>query len=208
MNIKEQKKKNKHVILFLAIGFAILVCIIIIYIIINYISDQNAIKKEVEEVETSYEAFKNHMNTFNEKREEIYDDIIKVTYYQQLKEQDGTFKQLFQEYEKVIADLDQDYKALEGKCINRLYPDVSANNKCEAFVVGYEEAINTYVYDIELYNQKVDDYNEWLISNNSEEAPLEEITTDKDYIDVDGDRVYRGKEEIEDGELQNETEEE
>ena len=82
------------------------------------------------------------------------------------------------------------YIVLKDKCVDVLYPDVSVNNKCEAFVIGYEKAINSYVSDIKKYNENIKDYNDVLEETDTK---IEEVKLTVDYIDVDGDRKYLGK---------------
>ena len=79
---------------------------------------------------------------------------------------------------------------MKDKCVDVLYPDVSVNNKCEAFVIGYEKAINSYVSDIKKYNENIKDYNDVLEENDTK---IEEVKLTTNYIDVDGDRKYLGK---------------
>ena len=99
-------------------------------------------------------------------------------------------KEIISNYTKTIEPLEDDYKELKDKCVDVLYPDVSVNNKCEAFVIGYEKAINSYVSDIKKYNENIKDYNDILEENDTK---IEEVKLTIDYIDVDGDRKYLGK---------------
>lgn len=199
----QQKKKKVGIII--AIAFSIIVIGIITYVFIEYSNNQSEIKQRMEMVTELYQEFKEDIGTFNDKRNEIYRIVIQDMYYQTLKEKDNEFKSLYASYEEVVTILDEDYGKLKGKCINVLYPDVSVNNKCEAFVLGYEEAINTYVNDVAIYNKNIQNYNDWSTENGQEK--LEKFNTEKDYIDVNGDRIYKGKKEQESaGELINETE--
>lgn len=204
-----KKVKRKNVGLLIGISFAVLMVIIIIYFIFTYFNNQTHMKDRMNEVEGLYKTFKEHVDSFNKKRDEVYQATMQEMYYQKLAESDDSFKLLYKEYEKVIEELDKDYHQLKGKCVNVLYPDVSINNKCEAFILGYEEIINTYVNDVNRYNQKIVQYNMWLQQTNSSEKQLEQLDSKKDYIDVNGDHIFRGKEQIEDiiGEVKDEKEE-
>ena len=90
--------------------------------------------------------------------------------------------------------------------MNVLYPEVEVNNKCEDFILSYEEATNTYITDVKRYNKYIEEYNKWLQSTSSSDPLLEKITLEMEYLDYNGDREYLGKEEIIDdvGELENE----
>ena len=111
-------------------------------------------------------------------------------YYEDLKNNDTKYKEIISNYTKTIEPLEDDYKELKDNCVDVLYPDVSVNNKCEAFVIGYEKAINSYVSDIKKYNENIKDYHDVLEENDTK---IEEVKLTIDYIDVDGDRKYLGK---------------
>ena len=203
-------KKKKPIGLILGLAFAALVLVIIIYVVINYTSDKNRTQERMAEVEELYQTFRDDVESFNEARDVVYQNVFQEAYYQTLKDNDESFKTYFATYLEALEKLDQDASNLEDKCINVLYPNVSVNNKCEAFVVGYEEATNTYISDVNLYNQYIEEYNQWLVDTSSTDTPLKAVELDRDYLDYDGDRTYRGKEDSMDssvGENLNEEEE-
>ncbi len=200
-----EQTNKKHIGLWIGIIFGLLVIGIIIYVVLTYTNNQNETKKRMGKVEELYGTFKSNVDTFNTKRNEIYTIIMQDMYYQTLKDKDGEFKKLYQDYQEILEKLDEDYDGLKGKCINVLYPDVSINNKCEAFVLGYEEVVNTYINDVNLYNKNLESYNDWLKETNSKDTELNLLELDRDYIDVNGDRIFKGKEqEDEVGELTDE----
>mgnify|MGYP004503109517 CR=1 FL=1 len=176
----EKKSSKKKVLWVLGILFILLVIIVIIYFVIGYKNDQIESKKKIDSVITSYNNFKTHIDSFNKERDNFYQVVMKDMYYEDLKNNDT----------KTIEPLEDDYKELKDKCVDVLYPDVSVNNKCEAFVIGYEKAINSYVSDIKKYNENIKDYNDVLEENDTK---IEEVKLTIDYIDVDGDRKYLGK---------------
>ncbi len=191
MEVKHHSKKLGIMIL---IGFLLIVIGIISYIIINYNSDQAEVKKRMETVRDSYEAFKTNVESFNSIRDNIYTNVFTDDmYYQTLKDSDASFKELFNNYKDNLDKIDKDYDDVKDKCINVLHPEADVNNKCEAIVSGYEEVVNTYISDVSSYNNLITSYNKWLSDTNSSDVKLEEIKLDRDYIDINGDREYNGR---------------
>ena len=195
MEVKHHSKKLGIMIL---IGFLLIVIGIISYIVINYNDDQAEVRKRMEAVRDSYEAFKTDVESFNNIRDNIYNSVITDNmYYQTLKDNDASFKELYKSYSESLDKIDKDYSGVKDKCINVLHPEADVNNKCEAIISGYEEVVNTYISDINSYNSLITSYNKWLSDTNSSDAKLEEIKLDMDYLDINGDREYNGKKDVE-----------
>lgn len=195
MEVKHHSKKLGIMIL---IGFLLIVIGIISYIVINYNDDQAEVRKRMEAVRDSYEAFKTDVESFNNIRDNIYNSVITDNmYYQTLKDNDASFKELYKSYSESLDKIDKDYSGVKDKCINVLHPEADVNNKCEAIISGYEEVVNTYISDINSYNSLITSYNKWLSDTNSSDVKLEEIKLDRDYIDINGDREYNGKKDVE-----------
>lgn len=195
MEVKHHSKKLGIMIL---IGFLLIVIGIISYIIINYNSDQAEVKKRMEAVRDSYEAFKTDVDSFNSIRDDIYTNVFTDDmYYQTLKDNDASFKELYKSYSESLDKIDKDYDGVKDKCINVLHPEADVNNKCEAIVSSYEEVVNTYISDVSSYNNLITSYNKWLSDTNSSDVKLEEIKLDRDYLDINGDREYNGKKDVE-----------
>ena len=191
MEVKHHSKKLGIMIL---IGFLLIVIGIISYIIINYNSDQAEVKKRMEAVRDSYESFKTNVESFNSIRDNIYINVFTDDmYYQTLKDNDASFKELYKSYSESLNKIDKDYSGVKDKCINVLHPEADVNNKCEAIVSSYEEVVNTYISDVSSYNNLITSYNKWLSDTNSSDVKLEEIKLDRDYIDINGDREYNGR---------------
>lgn len=195
MEVKHHSKKLGIMIL---IGFLLIVIGIISYIVINYNDDQAEVRKRMETVRDSYEAFKTDVESFNSIRDNIYNSVITDNmYYQTLKDNDASFKELYKSYSDSLDKIDKDYMKVKDKCINVLHPEADVNNKCEAIVSSYEEVVNTYISDVNNYNSLITSYNKWLNDTNSSDAKLEEIKLDRDYLDINGDREYNGKKDVE-----------
>ena len=137
MEVKHHSKKLGIMIL---IGFLLIVIGIISYVIINYNDDQAEVRKRMETVRDSYEAFKTDVESFNSIRDNIYNSVITDNmYYQTLKDNDASFKELYKSYSESLDKVDKDYMKVKDKCINVLHPEADVNNKCEAIISGYEE---------------------------------------------------------------------
>ena len=191
MEVKHHSKKLGIMIL---IGFLLIVIGIISYIIINYNSDQAEVRKRMETVRDSYESFKTDVDSFNSIRDDIYTNVFTDDmYYQTLKDNDASFKELYKSYSESLDKIDKNYDDVKDKCINVLHPEADVNNKCEAIISGYEEVVNTYISDVSSYNNLITSYNKWLSDTNSSDVKLEEIKLDRDYIDINGDREYNGR---------------
>ena len=192
----EKKHHNKHIAIMVLIGFLLIVGGIVSYIIINYNDDQAEVKKRMTVVINTYENFKSDVESFNKIRDDIYNEVMGDMYYQTLKDNDTTYKELYKNYEKELEKIDKDYEKISDKCINVLHPDADANNKCEAMVEGYEEVVNTYISDINSYNSLIISYNKWLSDTNSSDSKLESIKVTREYLDINGDREYKGRKDI------------
>lgn len=194
----EVNKRNKHIGIIILIGFLLIVTGIVSYIVINYNDDKAEVKKRMEVVLNTYDTFKSDVDNFNTIRDSIYSEIMQDMYYETLKNNDSNYKNLFEKYKESLKVVDKDYNKIKGKCINVLHPNASVNNKCEAMIVAYEEVVNNYVSDVKNYNKNIELYNNWIKENGNTLEELKEIELDRDYIDVNGDREYKGKIEKED----------
>ena len=192
------KHKNRHLGIMILIGFLLIIGGIVSYIVINYNSDQAEVKKRMDEVVNAYEVFKTDVESFNSIRDDIYTNIVTDNlYYQTLKDNDASYKEIFNNYNNSLEVVDKDYNKVKDKCINVLHPKADVNNKCEAIISSYEEVVNTYISDVKSYNSLIDSYNKWLIDTNSSDTKLEKIKLDREYLDINGDREYNGKKDIE-----------
>ena len=85
--------------------------------------------------------------------------------------------------------------------MNESYSDQDANNKCNAYIINYEKTVNSFISDIEFFNNKIDEYNNWIISENEEldnedkytKVERYKATKYKEYIDINNDGTYLGR---------------
>ena len=76
---------------------------------------------------------------------------------------------------------------------NVYYPDGKVNTKCSNYKLIYEQVVNYFVSDINVYNENVKKYNEYQKNNNSD-LRVDKYKTSKVYIDYNNDNEYDGKE--------------
>ncbi len=190
------KQNSKHLGIVIFIGFLLIIIGIVSYLVINYSNDQAEVQKRMEKVLEIYDTFKEDVQAFNDIRDEIYEEFLQEVYYQMLKDNDAYYKELFLNYEESLEVIDLDYESVEDKCVNVLHPKADINSKCEKIISTYEEVVNTYVSDVNNYNSLIDAYNEWLLENDSSDSELEKIKLDRDFLDINGDREYNGRADI------------
>lgn len=171
----------------------ILIASIITYFVISFNNDRKETLNKMELISTSYEEFKKDVLEFNRVRQDLYNNVFNGIYYDTLRVNYDIWNNKLSNYEDIIDDINDKNNFLEKHCDGIYYPDQDINNKCNAFSIAYEEVNNSFVYDIELFNKNISNYNEYV----GEQANINKLDlykTDKTYIDYDGDEEYIGKE--------------
>lgn len=191
--------KKKKIIIILTI--CIIIVGIISYGIISFILDYNNSKKEMEQniktINKQYDDFKNEIDKISLIRDDIYENILNQIYYETFENNIENWNNKFNEYSEIINNVNKFDKTLGKKCLNRTYLNNTVNQKCNEFIKIYETAINSYIVDVELYNDHIEKYNEWKLEkdNNNGSTIIEKFKTDKNkYIDYNKDGEFLGKE--------------
>ena len=78
-------------------------------------------------------------------------------------------------------------------CDDVYYPESSINNKCINYKSIYEQVVNYFVTDINIYNKNIVNYNNYQASLGSG-LLLKSYDTNKKFIDYNKDGSYDGKE--------------
>ena len=99
-------------------------------------------------------------------------------------------------YESLVDELENNAKKLSSLCEDVYYPDGNVNNKCFNYKSIYEQVVNFFLSDIEVYNKNVKEYNDYQTANNLTFL-VKEYKSKKKYIDYNEDGVFDGKEDIE-----------
>ena len=82
---------------------------------------------------------------------------------------------------------------MDKLCTDVYYPDSKVNTKCVNYKSIYEQVVNYFISDINVYNKNVKEYNKE--QNDNKDKMIEEYKTNKKYIDYNNDKTYDGKEE-------------
>ena len=190
--------KNKKKLLILSlIGIMLIICGLIFMFISSVKKDQKEMNSRMEKIISSYDDFSTNIEKFNTTRDSIHNEFLDKVYYETLEQNDTSYKNKLYEYEKLVSTISKDSKTLREYCKGDVYYSSSdANSKCTSFKLGYEEMVNTFVDDINIYNTNIKDYNAYLDSEGKTDSiKLEEYKTEKTYIDYNKDGDYSGKEE-------------
>ena len=83
---------------------------------------------------------------------------------------------------------------MKSMCGDIYFTDTSTNNKCSSYDSVYEQIVNAFVSDVNLYNKSIDSYNKYQKELNSG-LSLNKYKTSKKFIDYNKDKKYEGKEE-------------
>lgn len=163
------------------------------------IEEENIIAAEIKNV---YESFKIKTEEFSTKRDLINSDISEyVSYYTGIEKNYNDMIEELKEYENLVIEVEDSAVYLKKHCLNESYSDQDANNKCNAYIINYEKTVNSFIRDIEFFNSKIDEYNNWIISENEEldnedkytKVERYKATKYKEYIDINNDGTYLGR---------------
>lgn len=192
-------KKNKKGIITVLIILLILVALgLIIYNFYKGYKDDKAKTNElINNINNGYNDFVAGLNDINNKRETVYTNIFKKTYYTDMQNNIDSWNTTIDEYSKTIESLDNKSKYLKDNCLNIKFYHSEINPKCDLFVENYEMVINYYITDIEIYNKNIDSYNTWANENDEDSYKIIDKFVNNsytEYIDFNNDGVFLGKE--------------
>lgn len=163
-----------------------------VFFVFDLRRDKKATRKQMTVVLEGYNKFNNNIDKFNDLRNDIYVNLFENTYYDTLVSNDSEFKTTLKEYEKSVDDVTKSVKNLEKLCFGIYYPDKSINAKCNEFGGVYEQIVNAFISDINLYNNNIKDFNDYSKESGSD-IKLDTYSTKKKYIDYNKDKKYDGK---------------
>ena len=156
-------------------------------------ADREEIYKRGHEVDDIFETFSTNTSVFENERDELYNNVLKKMYYDTMYQEDKKVKNQLSNYEHLVDELTKNTNELNSLCKNVFYPDATTNSRCKNYLIIYEQVINYFVEDIELYNGNVDKYNK-LQEEEDSLFRLRRYITDKQYIDYNHDNVFEGRE--------------
>ena len=156
--------------------------------------DKEEIYNRISEVNNEFEVFSTNTSVFENFRDELYNVVLSNVYYDTMYDEDKAVKNKLSNYENLVDELTKNTKRLDKLCNDVYYPDSKVNTKCNNYKSIYEQVINYFVGDINVYNENVVKYNEYQKSNNSD-LRVDKYKTAKKYIDYNDDKEFDGKEE-------------
>ena len=159
-------------------------------------ADRTETLSRMVEVNDVFEIFSTNTTLFENTRDELYTNVLSNLYYDNMFETDGIIKVELNDYEKLVDELSNNAKVLNNLCEDVYYPDGNVNNKCFNYKSIYEQVVNYFISDINVYNKNVKSYNDYQTGLGSSNL-VKEYKTKKKYIDYNNDNVYEGKEEEE-----------
>lgn len=156
--------------------------------------DKEEIYNRISEVNNEFEVFSTNTSVFEGFRDELYNVVLSNVYYDTMYDEDKAVKNKLSNYENLVDELTKNTKRLNKLCDDVYYPDSKVNTKCNNYKSIYEQVVNYFVSDINVYNENVVKYNEYQKNNNSD-LRVDKYKTDKKYIDYNEDKEFDGKEE-------------
>ncbi len=161
--------------------------------VINLQSDRRETVKRMNEVSDVFEIFSTNTSVFEASRDELYNTILSNVYFESMYLDDVNIKNKLSNYENLLDQLKKNTNILNKLCDEVYYPKSDINNKCQNYKNIYEQAVNYFVSDINIYNSNVKKYNEYQKSIGSM-LVIKEYSTKKTFIDYNGDKKFDGKE--------------
>ena len=184
---------NKKIVICL---ISTIVIVLISFGIISFINvnkeKQNELNNNMTTVNDNYDKLKINVNTFNENRINVYSNVLNNFYYEEVENNYNYWNEYFNNYEKSVIDIENIIASLDKVC-NIEYFDNNVNKKCITYKETYENVINTFVTDINLYNKQLNEYNNWIKEEKIEKELVSVYTSKFKYIDYNNDKVYSGK---------------
>lgn len=157
-------------------------------------NDHQEVLRRMDDVSSEFEAFSTNTSAFEDFRDELYNEVLGNVYYETMFETDKDVKEKVSNYENLVDQLSRGTKKLDRLCGNIYFPKSGINNMCVNYKSIYEQIVNYFVTDINIYNENIDKFNEYQKSNGSKDF-VKKYKTDKKYIDYNGDKTFDGKEE-------------
>ena len=147
-------------------------------------------KKEREKlyknIAEQYKIFREKVEDFNSERHYYSDSVGSNLFPETVEEYENWIKEL-DKYTEAVTEIQRNSDFLLKKCVNHYFSDRDTKNKCEAFVIAYETAVNYYVKDVTTFNKTMKE----LSTKNNE---LKEYELSFEYVDIDDNGKYYGKE--------------
>ena len=183
------------------IGYILLIISLIMIVsggvssfLIGLKADKDLTYRMMDDVSTEFESFSTFTTLFEEERDNLYVNVLSNASYDTMYANDANIKMQLSNYEGLVDELGRKVVVLDKLCDDVYYPDGQVNNKCGNYKSIYEQVVNYFIGDINVYNTNVDKYNQYQLGTGSTLA-INKYETTKDYIDYNNDKKFDGKEE-------------
>lgn len=184
--MKDNKKIKTKIIICIVLSVIALAGIMfaIFKVVSKAENDRKERVKAEKEITSNFSEFKDNALAFGEESVEyrtwIKDDISKDTIYQY-----DAWMLSITNMGTYLDNMDKVADMYKKNCINKHYSKTSVQQMCDSFIEAYEEAVNTFVVDIEDFNTKINELKE---STNNEDLKEYELKYKK--IDLNNDKKY------------------
>lgn len=185
---------KKIAMIMMTLSFILLISGGVSSFVLGLKKDKEEIYNRISEVNNEFEVFSTNTSVFEGFRDELYNVVLSNVYYDTMYDEDKAVKNKLSNYENLVDELTRNTKRLNKLCDDVYYPDSKVNTKCNNYKSIYEQVVNYFVSDINVYNENVVKYNEYQKNNNSD-LRVDKYKTDKKYIDYNKDKEFDGKEE-------------
>ena len=197
--------KRQYIRLFsFLIGLTFLISGVLFSFVNNYKQEKKRIIAEegviADEIGNVYETFYNKEKELNDFRDEFLEEIKTFSeFFSAMPDNYESIISKIDEYENMISEIEDASYFLKQKCSKR-YSVLIANDKCDAYYINLEKTINIFIGDLDFFNSKIDDYNEWiveenesiLVTNKYKELKRYEAKKYKESVDLNNDKTYLG----------------
>lgn len=187
------------------VGITFIISGVIFTLVNNYkVDKKEKIEVEIEiadEIGNVYATFYDKEKELSSYRDSFLKDVNDFSvFYTEMPAGYGKVNEEVGNYETKITEIEDISTYLKEKCQKR-YSVLEANDKCTAYYINLEKSINIFLGDLEYYNSKIKEYNDWTeVENNS---VIKERTYDKleeykpkkyvDFVDLNNDGTYLGR---------------
>ena len=186
--------KSRRIIMgMITLSFVLIISGGVSSFILGLQKDKEEIYSRISEVNNEFEVFSTNTSVFEKFRDDLYNIVLSNVYYDTMYDEDKNVKNKLSNYENLVDELTKNTKRLNNLCDDVYYPDGKVNTKCNNYKLIYEQVVNYFVSDINVYNDNVRKYNEYQKNNNSD-LRIDKYKTNKVYIDYNKDNEYDGKE--------------
>ncbi len=187
------------------IGITFIISGVLFTVVNNYKEEKKQQRREeqliADEIGNVYKTFYDKEVGLSTYRDVLLNDIKEFSeFFTNMPGGYGSVISKVENYETMIMEIEDISTYLKDKCDKR-YSILVANDQCDAYYKNLEKTINIFIEDMNVFNKKIKDFNDWTeIENNSviktrTYDKLEEYKIKKynEYVDLNDDGTYLGK---------------